>query len=52
MNTATINVVPAAGRRVRHPDGRLLADKGDHVTDASYWQRRLADGDIELGKAK
>ncbi len=42
----TIKVVPAEGRKVRHPDGRELAAKGDTVVRDSYWLRKIADGDV------
>jgi len=37
---------PAEGVRVRHPDGRVLATEGEKVTMSSYWDRRLASGDV------
>ncbi|MBI1408122.1 MAG: DUF2635 domain-containing protein [Caulobacter sp.] len=37
---------PAEGRRVRHPDGRLLDPAGEAVTAGPYWTRRLKDGDV------
>lgn len=37
---------PAEGVKVRHPDGRHLASDGETVTMTTYWQRRLADGDV------
>lgn len=40
---------PAEGVKVRHPDGRHLADKGEQVTMSSYWQRRIAAGDVVEG---
>ena len=39
-------VRPADGARVRHPDGRVLAPTGELVTIDSYWQRRIAAGDV------
>lgn len=38
---------PAAGRRVRKPDGALLREAGERVERSSYWLRRLGDGDVE-----
>lgn len=43
-----ITVKPAAGRRVRLHDGRLLPAEGWEVDDDIVWQRRLRDGDVEL----
>lgn len=37
---------PANGLKVRHPDGRHLADDGEVVTLTNYWRRRLAAGDV------
>lgn len=37
---------PADGVRVRHPDGRALAEHGENVTMSTYWQRRIAAGDV------
>lgn len=37
---------PAEGVKVRHPDGRHLAEQGETVTITAYWQRRLAEGDV------
>ena len=42
---------PAEGVKVRRPDGRHLAAEGETVTMTSYWQRRLADGDVVEGTA-
>lgn len=42
---------PAEGVKVRHPDGRHLAAEGETVTMTSYWQRRLAVGDVVKGAA-
>lgn len=41
-----ILVTPAPDRRVRKPDGQLLAADGERVEPNSYWQRRIADGDV------
>ena len=37
---------PAVGARVRHPDGRVLADNGDPVEMSPYWRRKLLAGDV------
>ena len=37
---------PAERVKVRRPDGRHLADKGESVTMDTYWQRRLSAGDV------
>lgn len=43
---------PAEGRRVRHPDGRLLAEEGEAVTLNAYWHRKIEDDDVEtVGRA-
>lgn len=34
--------------KVRKPVGGHLAASGEAVNDESYWQRRIADGDVEL----
>ncbi|WP_052143355.1 DUF2635 domain-containing protein [Aeromonas hydrophila] len=41
-------VRPLPGRRVRKPDGSLLATNGEAVNWTSYWLRRQRDGDIEV----
>lgn len=46
----TIFVKPAADRRVRHPDGRLLEDAGELVTHDAYWARRLLEEDVVEAK--
>lgn len=45
---------PKAGLQVRDPDdsGRPLPAEGKGLTWSSYWERRLADGDIEPTDAK
>jgi hypothetical protein len=43
----TVTIKPAAGLRVRKPNGQLLANEGEAVTWNSYWLRREKDGDIE-----
>lgn len=42
----TIKIIPAQGRRVRFPDGRLLPAEGAEVEHDLYWTRRIADGDV------
>lgn len=42
---------PAEGRRVRHPDGRLLGDAGESVAPSPYWDRKQSDGDVVEAKA-
>lgn len=42
----TKKLKPAEGRRVRKPDGRLLADRGEDIAIDAFWQRRLEDGDV------
>jgi len=37
---------PAEGRRVRKPDGTLLAAHGEAVARESFWLRRLVDEDV------
>ncbi len=36
---------PAAGLKLRKPDGSFLADEGEAVVIDSFWKRRLKDGD-------
>jgi len=43
-----IRLKPAEGRRVRKPDGSLLAEAGEEVTHAPFWIRRLDAGDVEI----
>jgi hypothetical protein len=44
-------VLPAQGRRVRHPGvGLLLAASGALVTWGSYWERLLKAGDIVVSE--
>lgn len=38
---------PAAGARVRKPDGSLVDPAGEPLAMTSYVARRLADGDLE-----
>lgn len=44
--TDRITIKPAVGRRVRHENGRLLADAGETVDRTAYWVRRLDDEDV------
>lgn len=37
---------PVDGARVRHPSGRLLPATGERVIIDSFWQRRIAAGDV------
>lgn len=37
---------PAPDRRVRKPDGTLLAAAGERIELNSFWQRRIDDGDV------
>jgi hypothetical protein len=44
-------LAPAAARRVRKPDGVLLAEGGEQVDFAShtsFWIRLLSDGDVVI----
>ena len=50
MKLATLDLKPAAGVLVRHPDGRELAAAGEIVPDIPYWRRRLADADVTQKK--
>ena len=43
----TLRLKPADGRRVRKPDGSLLAAGGEDVTRDPFWIRRLDAGDVE-----
>jgi|GEM_PF-2688111 hypothetical protein len=42
-----LHLRPAPGARVRKPDGKLLADQGEHVPATPYFSRLLAAGDLE-----
>lgn len=46
-----IFIKPAAGRRVRLHDGRLVPPEGWEVDNDAIWQRRLRDGDVVLAAA-
>lgn len=43
-----VTLKPASGRRVRKPDGTVLAETGEPIdvdTDPVFWARRADDGD-------
>lgn len=41
-------VKPVQGKTVLNPENNLpLSQEGSEVEDNQYWQRRLADGDVE-----
>jgi hypothetical protein len=42
-----LHLRPAPGARVRKPNGKLLADQGEHVPASPYFSRLLAAGDVE-----
>lgn len=42
----SLRLKPAAGRKVRRPDGQVLSADGEFVTPGPYWDRRLADDDV------
>lgn len=46
--TKAVMATPLNGRRIRKPDGTLLAAGGERVTQSSYWLRREKDGDVML----
>lgn len=46
-----VTISPAAGRRVRHPDGRLLTPDS-RVERSAYWLRRVQAGDIIFSKGR
>lgn len=48
----SIIVVPSEGRRVRHPDGRLLDAQGARVERTAYWQRKANAGDVIFSKSR
>lgn len=50
--TRRVTVLPADGRRVRLPDGRLLAAGGIEVLVTSYWIRRRVAGDVVFSKGR
>lgn len=39
-------IKPAAGLKVRKPDGQHLKNAGEPVELTSYWQRRIIAGDV------
>jgi hypothetical protein len=46
---STIRVKPVDGARVRDPrTGAVIPAEGIEVTNETYWQRRLAAGDVVL----
>ncbi len=41
-------IKPIHGRTVLNPENNMpLSQEGSEVEDNQYWQRRLADGDVE-----
>lgn len=47
MSGNSLKVWPAAGRQVRDPvTGQPLTRRGATVPATTYWQRRLATGDV------
>lgn len=44
--TDKIFLRPADGRRVRRPDGAVLAEDGERVAPSHYWHRRIDAGDV------
>lgn len=46
--TTEVIAAPLNGRRIRKPDGTLLAAGGERVQKNSYWLRREKDGDVML----
>jgi len=44
--TDELYLKPAERRRVRKPDGALLAAHGEGVPRESFWLRRLVDEDV------
>lgn len=42
----TKTLKPAAGLKVRKPDGQHLKAAGENVELTSYWQRRIIAGDV------
>ena len=49
--TNYVIAVPVNGRRIRKPDGTLLAKDGEQVEKSSYWLRREKDSDVALTPA-
>ncbi|RHW17202.1 DUF2635 domain-containing protein [Sphingomonas gilva] len=48
----TIFLRPAPGRLVRHPDGSRLGSEGAPVAPSPYWQRRIDDRDVLVGRPR
>lgn len=49
MRGPIVCLAPAFERRVRKPDGSVLADAGEPVNidaDWTFWARRFSDGDV------
>ncbi len=44
----TIKLRPKKGLTVLKPNGEKLAAEGETVERASYWIRRINDGDVEI----
>lgn len=51
MMAKALFLKPVDGRRVRHPDGPVLDDAGEHVSPSPYWDRKLSDGDVVEARA-
>lgn len=51
MTLPRVFVKPVGDALVRHETGAPLKPEGEVVTLSSWWQRREADGDIEIGVA-
>ena len=47
-----ILIRPVGNRKVRMPEGGFLPEEGMDVPRDLFWQRRLADGDVEIVPAK
>lgn len=47
----TRTVSPVDGRRVRHPGSGKLLETETAVAWTSYWERRVAAGDVKLVEA-
>lgn len=43
---------PAPDRRVRTPDGELLAVEGEDLAMTTFWRRRLDAGDVVPAEPK
>lgn len=45
-------VIPKSGIVIRDPDLKTLVPaEGREVPDTQFWQRRIRDGDVTVGKA-